>query len=129
MSLQKARDHGMEPRVANHVVTKMEEAHLWCAKWKAEAAAWCEEAARKAEEAQRVKEEQRAAPSVSFKLTGLLSGEVALGKAKGKGKVCTLVHAPDAHMSVVQHKISVRSEVPVFGLTKVNPVLSPVHGK
>ena len=32
-------------------------------------------------------------------------------------------------MSVVQHKVSVRSEVPFFGLTKVNPVLSLVHGK
>ena len=58
VSLQKARDHGMEPWVANHVVVKMEEAHPWCAKWEAEAVAWHEEAARKAEEAQRVEEEQ-----------------------------------------------------------------------
>ena len=32
VSLQKARDHGMEPWVANHVIMKMEEAHLWCAR-------------------------------------------------------------------------------------------------
>ena len=44
VSLQKARDHRMEPRVANHIVAKMEEAHLWCAKWKAEVAAQHEEA-------------------------------------------------------------------------------------
>ena len=44
VSLQKARDHVMEPWVANHVITKMEEAHPWCARWKAEAAAWHEEA-------------------------------------------------------------------------------------
>ena len=129
MSLQKAREHGMEPWVTSHIVVKMEEAHPWCARWKAEAAAGHEEVARKAEEAQWVKEEQRTALSVSFKLTGLLGGEVASGKAKGKGKACALVHAPDTHMSVVQCKASVRSEVLVFGLMKVNPALSPVCGK
>ena len=45
VSLQKARDHGMEPRVASYVIAKMEEAHLWCARWKAEAAAQHEEVA------------------------------------------------------------------------------------
>ena len=78
----------MEPWVASHVVAKMEEAHPLCARWKAEAAAWHEEVAQKAEEVRRVEEEQQAAPSVSFKPTGLLSGEVVSGKAKGKGKVC-----------------------------------------
>ena len=77
----------------------------------------------------RVEEEQRATLSVSFKPTRLLGSEVASGKAKGKGKACMLVHAPDAHMSVMQCKVSVRLEVPFFRLTKVNPVLSPVHGK
>ena len=139
VSLQKARDHRMEPWVTNHIVMKMEEAHLWCARWKAEVAAWCEEVAQKAEEVQRVEEEQRAALSVSFKPTGLLGSEVVSGKAKGKGKVgkgkvgkgkvCALVHVPNMCMSVVQHKVSVRSEVLVFRLTKVNPVLSPVHGE
>ena len=78
----------MEPQVASHIVAKMEEAHQLCARWKAEAAARREEVVQKAEEAQQVEEEERAAPSMSFKPTGLLSGEVALGKAKGKGKVC-----------------------------------------
>ena len=64
-----------------------------------------------------------------FKLTRLLSDGVALGKAKGKGKACTLMHAPNMHMSVVQHKVSVRLEVPFFGLMKVNPALSLVNGK
>ena len=58
VSLQKASDHGMEPWVTNHVVAKMEEAHLWCARWKAEVAVGHEETARKVEEAQWVKEEQ-----------------------------------------------------------------------
>ena len=58
MSLQKARDHRMEPRVAGHIVAKMEEAHPLYARWKTEAAAWCEEATRKAEEAQWIEEEQ-----------------------------------------------------------------------
>ena len=57
MSLQKARDHGMEPRVAGHIVAKMEEAHLLCARWKTEAAAWHEEATRKAEDVRQVEEE------------------------------------------------------------------------
>ena len=104
----------------------MKEAHPLCTRWKAEAAVWHEEVAQKAEETQQVEEEQQAAPSVSFKPTGLLSGEVALGKAKGKGKVHTLVHAPNACMSMVQCKVSVRSEIPFFGLMKVNPVLPPV---
>ena len=64
-----------------------------------------------------------------FKPTGLLSGEVVLGKGKGKRKACVLMHAPNMHMLEVQHKVSVRSEVPVFGLMKVNPALSLVHGK
>ena len=38
MSLQKARDHGMEPRVASHIVEKMEEVHPLCARWKTEVA-------------------------------------------------------------------------------------------
>ena len=38
VSLQKARDHGMESRVAGHVITKMEEAHPLYARWKTEAA-------------------------------------------------------------------------------------------
>ena len=58
VSLQKARDHSMEPWVAGHVVTKIEEAHLLYARWKTEVAAWHEEAMQKAEEAQWVKEEQ-----------------------------------------------------------------------
>ena len=66
---------------------------------------------------------------MSFKPTGLLSSEVVLGKAKGKGKVRALMHAPNVHMLVVQRKVSVRSEVPFFRLMKVNPVLSLVHGK
>ena len=45
VSLQKARDHGMEPWVAGHIVMKMEEAHPLCARWKAEVAAWHEEVA------------------------------------------------------------------------------------
>ena len=66
---------------------------------------------------------------INSELTGLLSSGVASGKAKGKGKACTLVHVPDVCMSVVQCKVSVRSEVLVFGLMKVNPALSLVHGK
>ena len=58
MSLQKARDHGMEPWVASHVIAKMEEAHPLCARWKADAAAWHEEVAQKVEEVQQVEEEQ-----------------------------------------------------------------------
>ena len=129
MSLQKARDHGMEPRVAGHVVAKMEEAHLLCARWKTEAVVRHEEATRKAEDAQQVEEERRAAPSVSFQPTRLLGGEVASGKGKGKGKARTLVHAPNVRMSVVQCKVSVRSNVPFFGLTKYNPALSLVRSK
>lgn len=34
VSLQKARDHGMEQRVAGHVVAKMDEVHPMCARWK-----------------------------------------------------------------------------------------------
>ena len=75
----------------------------------------------------RVEEERRAVPSVSFQLTGLLGGEVASGKGKGKGKARALVHAPNVRMSVVQRKVSARSDVPFFGLMKFNPVLSPVH--
>ena len=78
---------------------------------------------------QQVKEEQQATLSVSFKPTGLLSNEVASSKAKGKGKACALMHVPNVCMLVVQHKVSVRSEVPFFRLMKVNPVLSPVCGK
>ena len=58
VSLQKARDHRMEPRVASHVVAKMEEAHLLCARWKTEAVARHEEAMRKAEDTRRVEEER-----------------------------------------------------------------------
>ena len=57
-----------------------------------------------------------------FKPTGLLGGELASGKTKGKGKAHTC-------MLVVQRKVSVRSEVWFFGLMKGNPALSPVHGK
>ena len=57
VSLQKARDHRMEPQVTSHIIAKMEEAHLLCARWKTEVAAWCEEVAQKVEEAQWVKEE------------------------------------------------------------------------
>ena len=39
------------------------------------------------EAARQVKEERQAAPSVLFKPTRLHSGEVASGKAKGKGQV------------------------------------------
>ena len=42
VSLQKGRDHRMEPWVASHVVTKMEEAYPLCARWKTEVAAWHE---------------------------------------------------------------------------------------
>ena len=127
MSLQKARDHRMEPQVAGHVIAKMEEAHPLCARWKAEAVAHREEATQKAEDVWRVEEERQAAPSVSFQPTRLLGGEVASGKGTGKGKARALVHAPNACMSVVQCKVSARSYVPFFGLTKFNPVLSPVH--
>ena len=58
MSLQKARDHRMEPQVANHGIAKMEEVHPLCARWKAEAAAQHEEVAQKAEEVQWVEEER-----------------------------------------------------------------------
>ena len=129
VSLQKARDHGMEPQVASHVIMKMEEAPPLYARWKTEVAARLEEVVQKVEEAQWVKEERWATPSMSFKLTGLLGGEVASGEAKGKGKVCMLMHVPNTHMLVVQHKVSVRSEVPFFRLMKVNPALSLVHGK
>ena len=61
-----------------------------------------------------------------LKPTGLLGSGVVLGKAKGKGKVRALMHAPNVHMLVVQRKVSVRSEVPFFRLMKVNPVLPPV---
>ena len=117
----------MEPWVAGHVIAKMEEAHPLCARWKTEAAARHEEAMRKAEDTQQVEEEQRAVPSMSFQLTGLLGGEVASGKGKGKGKARALVHAPNVRMSVVPCKVSARSYVPFFGLTKFNPVLSLVH--
>ena len=129
MSLQKARDHGMEPRVAGHVIAKMEEAHPMCARWKTEAVARREEATRKAEDTRRVEEDRRAAPSMSFQPTRLLGGEVASGKGKGKGKARALVHAPNARMSVVQRKVSVRSDVPFVGLTKFNPALSPVRSE
>ena len=76
VSLQKARDHGMEPWVASHVVAKMEGVHPLCARWKTEAAAQHEEVTWKAEEVWQVEEEQQTAPSMSFKLTGLLGGEV-----------------------------------------------------
>ena len=78
---------------------------------------------------QQVEEERQTTPSVSFKPTRLLGGEVALGKGKGKGKARALVYAPNAHMSVVQCKVSIRSNVPFFGLMKFNPALSPVHSK
>ena len=38
VSLQKARDHGMEPWVTGHIVAKMEEAHPLYARWKTEVA-------------------------------------------------------------------------------------------
>ena len=129
MSLQKARDHGMEPWVASHVVMKMEEAHPLCARWKADVAPWREEVAQKVEEVQQVEEEQQTAPSMLFKPTRLLGGEVVSGKAKGKGKVRALMHAPNVHMLVVQCKVSVRSEVMFFRLMKVNPALPPVRQK
>ena len=44
---------------------------------------------------------------MSFKPTGLLSGEVVSGKAKGKGKVRMLMHTPNVCMLVVQCKVSV----------------------
>ena len=105
MSLQKARDHGIEPQVASHVIMKMEEVYPLCARWKTEVAAWCEEVVWKAEAARQVKEEWRAAPSMLFKPTGLHSGEVVLGKAKGKGQ---------AHMHVggaVQGKCQIRGPI------------------
>ena len=129
VSLQKARDHRMEPQVASHVVTKMEEGRPLCARWKTEVAVWCKEAVWKAEEAQCVKEEQQAAPSMLFKLTRLLGSQVALNKETGKGKAHALVHAPNVHMLVVQCKVSVRLAVPFFGLMTLNPVLSPVCGE
>ena len=58
MSLQKARDHRMEPQVASHIVTKMEEAHPWCARWKAKVAMWHEEVVQKVEEVWWVEKEQ-----------------------------------------------------------------------
>ena len=57
VSLQKARDHGMEPWVAGHIITKMEEAHLLGARWKTEAVARREEAMQKAEDVRQVEEE------------------------------------------------------------------------
>ena len=127
VSLQKARDHGMEPQVTSHVIAKMEEAHPLCARWKTEVAAHHEEAMQKAEDVWRVEEEQRAAPSMSFQPTRLLSGEVASGKGKGKGKARVLVHAPNVRMSVVQCKVRARSYVPFFRLMKFNPALSLVR--
>ena len=64
-----------------------------------------------------------------FKLTGLLGGEVAMGKAKGKGKVHTLMHAPNVHMLVVQCKVSFRLAIPSFRLMNMNPALSLVCGE
>ena len=81
----------MEPRVAGHIVAKMEEAHPLCARWKTEVAAGREEATQKAEDARQVEEEWQAAPSMLFQPTGLLGSEVASGKGKGKGKVHTHV--------------------------------------
>ena len=40
--LLKARDHGVEPWVAGHIITKMEEVHLMCTQWKEEVVAWHE---------------------------------------------------------------------------------------
>ena len=57
VNLQKARDHSVEPWVAGHIIAKMEEVHLLCARWKMEVAAQHEEAVQKAEEVQWVKEE------------------------------------------------------------------------
>ena len=129
VSLQKARDHRMEPWVTGHIVAKMEEAHPLCARWKTEAVAWCEEAMQKAEEAWWVEEEQQAAPSILFKLTRLLSSEVVLGNGKGKGKACVLMHAPNTCMLVVQRKVSVRSDVLFIRLMMFNPALSPVRSE
>ena len=91
VSFQKARDHSMEPWVTGHVIAKMEEACPLCARWKTEAAVQCEEVTWKAEEVQQVEEEWQTTPSVSFKPTRLLGGEVASDKAKRKRKVHTHV--------------------------------------
>ena len=71
----------------------------------------------------------QAAPSMSFKLTGLLSSQVVSNKETGKGKAHALMHAPNVCMLVVQCKVSVRLAVPFFGLMNLNPVLSLVCGE
>ena len=42
LSLQKVMDHGMEPWVAGHIITKMEAVHLICTQWKEEVVTWHE---------------------------------------------------------------------------------------
>ena len=44
VSLQKARDHGVEPWVTGNVIAKMEEVHPLCTQWKQAVVAQCEEA-------------------------------------------------------------------------------------
>lgn len=88
----------------------MQEVHLMCVQWKEEAVVWHEawvEEAQWAEEVQRVKEECQVTPSMSFKPTRLLGGEVVLDKVKEKVKAHPLVHVPDACVLAMQCKVSV----------------------
>ena len=99
--LRKAREHGVEARIAGHVALKMQEANPTYIRWHEEATA------RREAEERRAEETRRAAPSVSFKPTGLLGGATAADKGKGKDR--PLVHAPNARMSVTQRKVSIGS--------------------
>lgn len=56
VSLQKVKDHSMEPQVTGHIITKMEEVHPTCAQWKEAAVTRHEAKAQKAEEAQETEE-------------------------------------------------------------------------
>ena len=105
--LKKARVHGVEVVVNSHVGTKMEEVNGTYLQWKEEAAMQCKAEKQQAEEAWRAEEAHRVASSMLFKPTGLLGGATVADK--GKGKDHPLVHAPNTHMSVTQHKVSSRS--------------------
>ena len=103
--LKKVRVHSVEVVINSHVVMKMEEVNGTYLQWKEEAAMQCKAEKQQAEEAWQAEEAHRATSSMSFKLTGLLGGKMVTDKGKGKDHL--LVHAPNAHMSVMQCKVSI----------------------